>query len=512
VGQDIARLNIGSGWNIHVGTTAGTLETRGNIVGGNTASGFAAGSFSSVTEAPFVGTYVVATKGNFFIDGLVRFNYFETNLDSPSANLYNQKLDAHGLSGAFSTGYNYKLPNSNWFVEPSLGVVMSRVSVDPLNTASPVPIGGGFGNFSGTTQVNDIDSMIGRIGARVGTTLETKSMVLQPFVAASVWHEFADYVTSNYSSLPNGFFVAGFSSSLGAHMTTNNIGTFGQYSVGLSGQLINTGWLGFVRVDYREGPQMVGLSGTGGIRYQFTPVDTAAAMPVKAPAYTAPQYVNWAGLYVGAIGGAQTGRGSTYFPLEGGTDMRPAGALGGGTLGYNYQAGSWVYGFEADAAWTNAQGSAECAPISTPLIPTNTPLFQTTCHDDLNWTATAAARVGYTWTPRTLLYAKAGAAFAGESFSETCNLGPVNGFNVGGFGQNCVNSKMVFINTANASTTAVGWTLGYGAEFAFTRNWSAKAEFDWLDFGHKGLTLSDGTPITTYQRAAQTKVGVNYKF
>ncbi len=228
-------------------------------------------------------------------------------------------------------------------------------------------------------------------------------------------------------------------------MTTNNIGTFGQYSVGVAGQVVNSGWLGFVRMDYREGPHMVGLSGTGGIRYQFTPTEVAAVMPVKAPVYNAPELVNWTGVYVGAIGGAQAGQGSMYFPTSGAgilplfnvisaggsaADMRPAGPLGGGTIGYNYQMGSWVYGVEGDAAWTGAKGSTQCQPLNPPLLivgSVNNSLFQTTCHDNVNWVATAAARVGYTWTPRTLVYGKAGVAFAGESFSETCNLGPLNG-------------------------------------------------------------------------------------
>jgi opacity protein-like surface antigen len=528
VGQDVANLNVWGGWNVHLGTTAGSLETRGTIVGGNTAGATGAtavtGSFNSVTEAPFVGTYAVATKGNFYVDGLIRYDYYETNLDSPTANIYNQKLDAHGVTAAVSTGYNYKVPNSKWFIEPSAGVVWSRVAVDPLNTASPA-----FAqNFSSVTQVDNIDSVIGRVGVRVGTTLETRSMVLQPFVAASVWHDFGDYITANAVSVPNGFFIGPAGATLAAHMTSNNIGTFGQYSVGLSGQLINTGWLGFVRVDYREGPQMSGLSGTGGIRYQFTPTDTASVMPVKAPVYKAPvEVVNWTGYYVGAIGGVNTGGGSMNFQQSGqsflgvnavttggsSANMRPGGPLGGGTFGYNYQVGRWVYGFEADAAWTSTQGSTQCQPLWTPAGGIfNNSLFQTTCHDDLNWTATAEARIGYTWTPRMLLYAKAGVAIAGETFSETCNLGPLNGNNIFGLAQNCVNANGAFVNQASASTTAVGWTIGYGTEFALTPHWSAKAEFDWIDLGHKQFTLSDGSTITTYQRTAQGKVGVNYKF
>jgi outer membrane autotransporter protein len=533
VGQDVARLNIGNGWNLHLGTTAGFLETSGNITQGNVTGG----AFNSTTEAPFLGTYGVLTKGDFYIDGLLRYDYFETDMNSPTANIFDQKVDAHGWTLAASTGYNYKVPNSKWFVEPSLGVVWSKESVGAINTASPLPTSATnnpllfrnffpSGNYSGTTQIDDIDTLIGRFGVRVGTVVETGNLVLQPFVAASVWHDFSGDITAHYSSCPNCFAISGAAApgggiptTLTASLTTNNVGTFGQYSLGISGQVVNTGWLGFARVDYREGPNMNGFSGTGGIRYQFTP-GQAPAYPVKAPVYKAPDVINWAGLYVGGIGGVESGRSDMYFPALAAANLRPAGVLGGGTLGYNWQLGHWVYGIEGDAVGTPVRGSGQCAPLN-PAFGVNFPLFQTTCHNEIDWTATVAGRLGYVLLPHTLMYGKAGVAIAEESFSETCNLGPINGSNgalvkplspIFVSFQNCVNSNAAFVNAASANALALGWTLGYGVEFAFTQHWTAKAEFDWLDFGHKSVTLSDGTAINTYERAAQAKVGVNYKF
>ena len=46
---------------------------------------------------------------------------------------------------------------------------------------------------------------------------------------------------------------------------------------------MNTGWLGFVRVDYRNGDNIDGWTGNAGIRYQFTPETIAAVLPTKAP-------------------------------------------------------------------------------------------------------------------------------------------------------------------------------------------------------------------------------------
>jgi outer membrane autotransporter protein len=527
LGQDVAELNV-NGWNIHLGTTAGFLQTTGNIVGGNVAGGY----FNSTTEAPFIGTYGVATYGNFYVDGLIRYDYFQTQLNSPTVNLFNQSIDAHGFTVSASTGYNYKVPNSAWFIEPSMGVVWSKEMVDPFNGASPPFNSSGATNgtipFSGTENVNDINSILGRAGARVGTTLKSGDIVFQPFFAASVWHDFGSNITATYSACNNCIFYGPRVGTLTSTMSSNNIGTFGQYSVGVAGQLTGTGWLGFARVDYREGPNMSGLSGTGGIRYQFTP-GAAPAMPVKAPVV---EVVNWAGWYAGAIGGAEAGHGSMYFPNSAfistaagipltqqaggsGSNLRPAGALGGLTLGYNWQAGRIVYGLEADGAWTGVQSSSQCAPLNPPLVAginPNSSGFQQTCHDNMNWSATVAARLGYVWNPHTLIYAKAGVAVAEETFSATCNSGPLNGQLFAGTGENCVNASGAFVNNASASTTAVGWMLGYGTEFALTAHWTAKAEFDWTEFGHKSVVLSDGSAINTYQSVAQAKVGVNYKW
>jgi len=54
VGADIARLNW-NGWNVHLGTTAGYLGSKENDNNG----------FSNTIQVPFLGTYLVATRGRF---------------------------------------------------------------------------------------------------------------------------------------------------------------------------------------------------------------------------------------------------------------------------------------------------------------------------------------------------------------------------------------------------------------------------------------------------------------
>src|ERR1019366_10029223 len=107
-------------------------------------------------------------------------------------------------------------------------------------------------------------------------------MIWQPFASVSVFHEFAGNVTSTATSLPNGAF--GFVGPFVVPITlvgtnsTTRVGTYGQYSLGLAAQVANTGWLGFVRVDYRNGNNIEGWTGNAGLRYQFTPETLPAAV------------------------------------------------------------------------------------------------------------------------------------------------------------------------------------------------------------------------------------------
>jgi len=505
-GADTARLNVG-GWNIHLGTTVGYLETRGNITEGNTPLG---GAFDTRTQAPFVGTYAAATYGGFFAEGLLRFNYYETNLNSPTINVYNQKLDAHGISISGSAGYHWAIPNSSWFIEPSAGAIWSRTTIDPLQLAGFTIPGGG--NFQGTVQIDDMKSFMGRAGLRVGTVVTSGNVVLQPFAAASVWHEFEGGWSANYNSCTNCIFFLGLApTNLSAKMDGSGVGTYGVYSLGVAGQIINTGWLGYARFDYENGSDINGWTASGGIRYQFTP-EPPHPIIAKAPPMAVVRPVNWTGFYVGAFGGVTSfGHDDVTFdpfPGYGTTWLQLAGALGGGDVGYNYQIGKFVLGLEGDIAWTNTRGSSPCGIFTSPLVPPAFPFFNVTCHDQFDWLATATGRVGYAWD-RTLYYVKGGAAWTHENYSIICNLGAVNGAVPQ---QACTNTAGALFNRISASDDRIGWTAGFGVEFALTDNWSAKGETDYLSFGDNGLTLSDGTGINTKFHFWETKVGVNYRF
>jgi opacity protein-like surface antigen len=477
VGQDVAKLNL-MGWNIHVGQTAGYLGNNGHSTGGDDGPG--ALSFSTATQIPFVGAYAAASNGGFFVDGLVRFNWFENSINSPTIGLSDRKLDAHGVSISGSAGYHWNVPDSAWFIEPSIAGIWSRTSIDPLNVTT------GFA-VNSSVVFNTSDSFIGRAGVRLGTTMQSGNVIYQPFVALSAWHEFGGDVQATFTDPIQTIGIS-----------IPNIGTYGQYSVGVNGQIAGTGWLGYARVDYRSGDHIEGWAGTGGIRYQFTPdLDAPKGIykaPVKAP--VSDRAPNWTGLYIGAFAGAGYGSATMDFPGIGAAGPQVAGALVGGTVGYNYQIGSWVLGLEGDAGWTNARGSVACSgAFSVPGV-----LAGTDCADRADFLATATARLGYAWG-RALYYAKAGGAWTHETFTVTCN----NLFSV------CLGGPAAGAQST-ASDDRAGWTIGYGVEFALTPNWSAKGEVNYIDFGNRNITAQDGTVLNAGMRITEGKIGVNYRF
>jgi opacity protein-like surface antigen len=524
VGADLGKLNL-NGWNFHYGLTAGSLWTQSSIVGGaatNAAGAVAFGgaAFENSLQVPFFGAYATLSGDNgLFADFLVRGDFYHMNFNSPGLNLLNQGLDARGLSVTGSGGWNYQIPNTAWFIEPSAGVIYSRVSVDPMNIAgnSLAGVPGAAGTISGTLSPKAIENTIGRVGLRGGTSFNIGSLALQPFAAVSLWHDFNDTNSGSYQTCNGCGFVAGTPAILSSTYRTQNMGTYGQYSLGISGQFADTGWLGFGRIDYRNGDRVQGWNVTGGFRYQFAPGAPARTVVTKGPlipVLAAP--MNWSGLYIGTQTAAAMGRGILDFGGGLRSDPRLGGYGAGGQIGYNYQINQLVLGIEADVNTLNLQGSRACGRLNglqPPLFAPTVigPLFDQTCNAHTSGLGTVTLRGGYAWD-RVLVYAKAGGAATRETFAVSCN----QPFAVpGSAGAQCSNVAGVMIAGVpypgfNTGDFRFGWTAGLGFEFAMTERISAKAEVDYVDFGKHRRTFSDGTIGDVGAAAAIVKIGVNY--
>ena len=73
--------------------------------------------------------------------------------------------------------------------------------------------------------------------------------------------------------------------------------------------------------------------------------------------------------------------------------------------------------------------------------------------------------------------------------------------------------------TSAGNTTASTWTAGLGLEWAFSGNWSVRAEYDYIALPNQSLTIAPGTPtfggdvISLNNRSLSTiALAVNYKF
>jgi outer membrane immunogenic protein len=286
-------------------------------------------------------------------------------------------------------------------------------------------------------------------------------------------------------------------------------------------------------------------------RFLFT---TAAfglfALPAMAadlaprPIYKAPVPVpvwSWTGFYIGGTAGGAwldsnvTASGTTVCNptlggctanqdsnalaagLPGNLSNKPVGFIGGGEIGYNWQYGQFVYGFETDISGASVSASSAFSSSVTPVgFPGNTVNVSALVTDKLNYLGTVRARGGYLVTPSLLAYATGGFAYGGVSASGAlaeqvggpcfCGPSPSVGWSI--------------------DSTRTGWTVGGGLEWMFAPNWTVKGEYLYYDLGSStysfpSLVQTNGAGVPFFGANAATtfdfkgsiaRAGVNYKF
>jgi outer membrane immunogenic protein len=158
---------------------------------------------------------------------------------------------------------------------------------------------------------------------------------------------------------------------------------------------------------------------------------------------------------------------------------------GGGTIGFNYQAGPVVLGVEADLSAADISGNGNCSDsfgLTVGALVVGVPL-QGGCHTRLNSFGTVAGRLGLT-SGRTMVFVKAGGAWG--SFDREVITG-VTFIGAGG----------PVLASASPSDTRGGFVLGTGVEHSLWRGWSAKFEYDFMDFGTENDTFRFTGPLIT---------------
>jgi outer membrane immunogenic protein len=228
----------------------------------------------------------------------------------------------------------------------------------------------------------------------------------------------------------------------------------------------------------------------------------AADMPLKAPP---PPVWSWAGFYAGAnvgygwasdptsltdtttttltrVDDADTPApvfiplGSTAASAAGSGNLDPRGWLGGIQGGYNWQSNALVYGLEGDIQISGQQGSVTICDTA------GCPVGSGSASDSFKmpWFGTLRGRIGFTPSPRWLVYGTGGLAVA--EIKDSVTEGPVGG-GAGGV-------------AFGTDTTRAGFAVGAGVETALTDRWSVKVEYLYMGFGTIG-GAGTGAAVTT---------------
>ncbi|OYX89924.1 MAG: porin [Azorhizobium sp. 32-67-21] len=173
-----------------------------------------------------------------------------------------------------------------------------------------------------------------------------------------------------------------------------------------------------------------------------------------APAAAAAGPVSWNGFYVGANTGYGWGTSGPYSP---------SGFQGGIQAGYNWQfpGSGFVAGLEGGLDFTNISDGAY----------------------SVNYLGLIRARLGFAFD-RFMLFGTLGYAF-GQGQYEVAGL--------------------------SNDQTHGGWTIGAGGEFALDRNWSARAEYLYVDLGSSTYNSLAG-PASLGFDGNIIRGGVNYRF
>jgi len=225
--------------------------------------------------------------------------------------------------------------------------------------------------------------------------------------------------------------------------------------------------------------------------------DIAVPPSYNPPAVALPPAMyNWTGIYAGGnVGGAllsdsisqATPPGTAL--ITGTQTAHPAGIIGGGQLGANYQFDAWVVGVEGAWSASNLSGYGIGSAAGTfngvavtQIRNTSNPL----------WLASGSGRIGYAdndW----LFYVKGGGAWLRAQYIQ-------DGLTAGG----TVGTQIMNVNRA-------GFVGGGGIEYALTENLSARLEYDFYDFGTKTYQFT-ATPVNNTSYLHTLTFGLDYRF
>jgi outer membrane immunogenic protein len=230
----------------------------------------------------------------------------------------------------------------------------------------------------------------------------------------------------------------------------------------------------------------------------------APALILTSPSSSRP----WTGLYIGGNGGyGWINSSASYSPNDpaaqagtcgggkGGGRCIPQslfhvpGGFGGGQVGYDYQINSlWVAGVEADYQGANLSGQG-ASPFRLGYSPTTGANTNMTVNQSVSSFGTVRLRMGAAPINSLLLYGTGGLAFGKTNTNFNALSGGAGTLSSGGFSYTCGAAGTTCFS-GSSSNAMVGWTIGGGAEFALSNNFTIKGEVLYVDLGSYNATVT----------------------
>ena len=199
--------------------------------------------------------------------------------------------------------------------------------------------------------------------------------------------------------------------------------------------------------------------------------------------------------------------------------------IGGGQIGYNWQFGHGLAGFEADIDGLSSH--SRNITLNNTVGPflffgtgeaINSQIMNVR---SLEYLGTVRGRLGFLAAPSFLFYVTGGGAYGGVRTSTAVTQANNDCVTFPG---NCIAPTAA--SFGSASTARFGWTAGVGEEWMFASNWSAKVEYLYYDLGSissnsvlstGGGSFSAAAAIVNVQSTAKfngsiARLGINYHF
>ena len=394
-------------------------------------------------------------------------------------------LQPRGIIGGGQVGYNWQTNSSFLGLGPMVFGLEADFQGSDMRDNRTTLFSGVTTNYS--QRLDYFGTVRGRVGLATGPVMSyftggyaygnIKTDINQTLVGAGT-------ATTSFDNGRSGYVVgSGVEAALGGNWTGkieylylnlgNRGGTFTTFGIP---QAVNT--------EIRENIFRAGLN------YRIGGNSAYAALPAA----------NWTGFYLGGNVGSGLGRNTSSLNvggIGGVTDtfnLAPDGFVGGGQIGYNWQAGNFVYGLEADYQASSQRDNKTC-------VLTCSPLLGAAYDARIGSFGTARGRIGYS-VGSTLFYATGGYAYGTTRTDVTTNT-------VG------------LLATTRVRSNRDGYAVGGGIETPFTflglfgPQWTSKTEYLYVNLGRSTDTfLANGVTFTNSTKVNEHvfRTGINYHF